>query len=365
MGTHFINGRPGLALLMRARLRVALIMVALLSADDVQAGGQERAGTAAAELLIPVGARDMAMSGATIATSAGLGALHWNPAGLARGDAKPQLLFSTMSYLAGIRVNYAAVSGHSTRLGTVAFSLKALDFGSIPITTSSQPDGTGATFSPTFLTTGLTWARPLSPRILLGGTLHYVSNRIERVSANAVSVNAGLQYSDLGDVAGLDLGVVIKHIGSRLRYDGSALLRPGSLDGLRRPTSVYKIEASSADLPSTFEIGLGYHYHPVPSGQAEFAIVFEHHNFAHDRWKLGGEYLYRDFFAARGGFDYADNGADSGADDGAANAHIYGTSFGFGLQLDLGGLEDLQLDYAYTTVEFFDPLSTFTFRVGF
>ena len=339
-------------------LLVTMLMANLICTDHVVAGGQERTGTAAApELLIPVGARDMAMGGAAIASSSGIGALHWNPAGLARGPSEAQLLFSTMSYLAGIRVNYVAVSSHCGRLGSLALSLKALDFGDIPITTASQPDGTGATYSPTFLTTGLTWARPLSDRIGLGATLHYVSNRIERVSAAVVSFNAGLQYADLGDIGGLDLGVAIKHIGSRLRYDGSALLRPGSLEGLRRPSSVYGIETSSADLPSTFEIGLGYAHSPTDLGKARYFALFQHHNFAHDQWKFGSEYVYRNFFAARGGIDYAD--------DGAANAHIFGSSFGFGLTLDLGGLEDVQLDYAYTTVDFFDPLSTFTFRVGF
>jgi len=343
----------------RHRLALAtMFMVIALAVSDLAAGGPERAGTAAApELLIPVGARDMALGGATVASSAGIGALHWNPAGLARGRDEAQLLFSTMSYVADIRVNYVAVSGHFGQLGSLALSVKALDFGDIPITTASQPDGTGATYSPTFLTTGVTWARPLSDRITLGGTMHYVSNRIERVSAAGVSFNAGLHYADLGDVDGLDLGVVIKHIGSRLRYDGSALLRSGSLDDLRRSTSVYKIQTSSADLPSTFEIGLGYTHTPAPLGKATHFALFQHHNFAHDQWKLGSEYVYRDFFAARGGIDYAD--------DGATNAHIFGTSFGFGLQLDLGGLEDVQLDYAYTTVDYFDPLSTFTFRVGF
>ena len=343
--------------LRHAFLGVTISMVTLVWVDDALAGGQERAGTAAApELLIPVGARDIAMGGAAIASSAGIGALHWNPAGLARGRPEPQLLFSTMSYLADIRVNYVAVGGHFDRLGALALSLKALDFGDIPVTTASQPDGTGATYSPTFLTTGLSWAASLSDRIVLGGTLHYISNRIERVSAAGLSFNAGLQYAELGDIAGLDLGVVVKHIGSRQRYDGSALLRSGSLDDLRRPTSIYKIEASSADLPSTFELGLGYAHSPTALGRARHFALFQHHNFAHDQWKFGSEYVYRDFFAARAGFDYADDGAD--------NTHIFGTSFGFGLQLDLGGLEDVHVDYAYTTVDFFDPLSTFTFRVG-
>ena len=45
--------------------------------------------------------------------------------------------------------------------------------------------------------------------------------------------------------------------------------------------------------------------------------------------------------------------------------YIYGTSFGFGLNLDAGTIKDLRVDYAYTTVDYFDPLNTFTFQFGF
>jgi hypothetical protein len=44
---------------------------------------------------------------------------------------------------------------------------------------------------------------------------------------------------------------------------------------------------------------------------------------------------------------------------------FHGTSFGFGFQLDAGQFKDLRVDYAYTTVDFFDALNTFTFQVGF
>jgi len=78
---------------------------------QVHASGQNRAGTAAAmELLIPVGARDMALGGASVATTSGLAALHWNPAGLSRAAHSAELMVSSMSYIADIRVNYIAAS---------------------------------------------------------------------------------------------------------------------------------------------------------------------------------------------------------------------------------------------------------------
>ena len=54
-----------------------------------------------------------------------------------------------------------------------------------------------------------------------------------------------------------------------------------------------------------------------------------------------------------------------GADDGADNAHIFGTSFGAGLKLNIGAIRDLQLDYAYTGAQYFDALNTFAFKLDF
>ena len=335
---------------------LVLIAVVLLS-TNLHAAGQLRAGTAAGtELLIPVGARDIALGGSSIATTSGLSALHWNPAGLARASSRSNGLFSTMSYLADIRVNYIAASTRLFSAGSVGLHVKTLDFGQIPVTTETSPDGTGATFSPTFLTLGLTYAQTLTDRITLGATGHYIVNRIERASATGLSFSAGLQYANLADIPGLDLGVTLKHIGTRMQFDGPALLRSGQLDGLRRPNAVYKVEASSADLPSTFEIGLGYRRAHVGPGQVRLTSLFRHDNFAADQWKLGSEYIYNEFFSIRGGFDYA---------AAATSDYLFGTSFGFGLQLNVGSFEDVKLDYAYTTVDHFDALNTFTFQVGF
>ena len=322
------------------------------------ADGQNRAGTASGtELLIPVGARDMALGGASIANTSGIEALHWNPAGLAHSKSNANIMFSTMSYLADIRVNYVATSARFGQLGSLALSLKSLDFGEIPITTEAAPDGTGGTFSPTYFTLGVTYGKALTDRINVGTTLHYLVNRVERVDATATALSVGLQYAKVGDIDGLDLGVAVKHIGTRMQYDGPALLRAGQIDGVRRPGSIYKLQTSSADLPSTFEIGLGYRYTPAASNQVNLSSIFQHNNFARDQWKLGAEYQYSDFFALRGGFNYAP--------DAQGDEQLFGTSFGFGLNLNLGSLKDVRVDYAYTSAELFDAMNTFTFQMGF
>ena len=336
-----------------SQLVAGAFLLALAVAEAALASGQSRVGTAAApELLIPVGARDMAMGGAAIATTAGIEALHWNPAGLARGSEGASMMFSTMSYLARIRLNYAAVSRSFGGWGHVAFHLKALDFGEIPITTERAPDGTGGRFSPTFLTLGTSFAGGLTDRINVGMTMHYIVNRIDRVEATAVSFSGGLQYADLGAINGLDLGVTVKHIGTRMRFGGSGLLRPGQLDGLRRPGSIYQVPSSSADLPSVFELGIAYGH-----SRARFSSVFQHHNFAFDQWKSGIEYEVNEFLAVRSGFDFA-----AGAEK---REYIFGTSFGAGLRFQVPTVKRIRIDYAYTAAEYFDGLDTLTIQLEF
>lgn len=329
------------------------ILLVLLLPALVVASGQNRAGTASVpELLIPVGARDMAMGGATIATTSGIEALHWNPAGFASGGGGSSMMFSTMSYIADIRLNYAAAGRSFGRWGHLALHLKNLDFGEIPITTERAPDGTGGRYSPTFLTLGTSYAGGLTDRINVGFTIHYIVNRIDRVEGAAVSFSAGLQYANLGAIRDLDLGVTVKHIGTRMEFEGSGLLRAGQLDHVRRPGSLYQVPSSSADLPSLFELGIAYRY-----AEVRVASVFQHHNFAFDQWKTGIEYEINEYLALRSGFDFA---VDTGDDK-----YIFGTSFGAGLRFELTEIRRIRVDYAYTATEYFDGLDTVTIQLSF
>ncbi len=60
-----------------------LLLVVLLGVPALYAGDASRIGTAAGtQVLIPVGGRDLGMGGSDLATTSGLDAIYWNPAGL-------------------------------------------------------------------------------------------------------------------------------------------------------------------------------------------------------------------------------------------------------------------------------------------
>jgi hypothetical protein len=93
--------------------RSLIIVFALLLALDVYAGGGNRTGTGgAAQLLVPVGPRGIAMGESNISTSYGVESLFWNPAGVAKMDGSTSVMFSHMSYIADIGVQYGAVSAN-------------------------------------------------------------------------------------------------------------------------------------------------------------------------------------------------------------------------------------------------------------
>jgi len=335
-----------------------VILFLLVSANSIFAGGGQRNGTAgASQLMIPVGARGIAMGGSTLANSYGLEALYWNPANLARIDEfSTNVLVSHMEHIADIGVEYGAFSTDIESFGSLGFSIKSLSVGNIPITTVESPDGTGAIFSPQFLTIGLTYSRLLSDRISVGLTTNVVSEIMDRVSATGLAFNVGVTYSDFADLNGLNIAFVMKNIGPQMQFDGSGLLIPAQNPDLNRPEQYYKVDAAPFELPSTLELGMSYTYDVNEQNILQFAGLFANNNFYGDEMKLGLEYGYDNLLFLRAGY--------STAYDMDSDFNSYGLNAGFGLEYDMGGV-DLRVDYAYRAVQYEGLGDNHLFSIGF
>ena len=345
---------------------IVAILLVLVSLSTLYAGSGNKTGTnAAPELLIPVGARDIAMGGSSVATTSGIDAIYWNPAGLARSSYGAAFMFSHMSYIADIPINYFAVALTFGGLGTLGFSLKSLGIGDINVTTEDHPDGTGEVISPTYVTLGATYSRQLADNIGVGITANLVSERVDRVNASGLAFDAGVQYANLGSVSGLNIGIAIKNIGPQMQFDGAALLRQGEVGSGRQ--GYYKIQAGSYELPSTIEIGLAYTRTLDDENALTFTSLFQNNNFSADEYKIGGEYSFRNMFFVRGGWNFAESTTDenltttSGVDK---STYLYGGSAGVGVRQNLGDL-DITLDYAYRSVKFLDGNHILSIKLGF
>ncbi len=343
---------------------LVILAVFLFGIDSAFAGGGSRNGTGGAtELLIPVGASSIALSGANISSISGIDALYWNPAGVAYMTNSATAVFSHMNYIADIGVEYGAVSANFEGFGIVSLGIKSLNIGSIPITTNEQPDGTGQTYSPEFLVAGATYSKELTDRIAIGLTLNYISETISQVSASGFAFNAGLQYKNLGDINGLSFGLVIKNIGPQMTYSGPGLLIKAQANGTTSdPTqkllysNFYSINAAAFDLPSSFEMGFGYNPVIDESNIVKVSLDYQNNNFSGDVYNVGAEYGYNKTFFLRAGYSYSPKNQDPN--------YIYGFSAGAGIAYNLGTI-DLHVDYAYRTTKYFNGNHIFSIALGF
>lgn len=343
---------------MKSIFRLLIIVFALLlTLDVVYAGGGDRLGTGgAAQLLIPVGPRGIAMGEANISTGYGVGSLFWNPAGVAKMDNSAGVMFSHMSYIADIGVEYGVASANFEGFGVVSLSIKSLAIDEILVTTTQNPDGTGATFKPQMLTAGLSYSRQLTERIAVGITANFVSETLGDVSASGVAFNVGVIYDHLAELDGLSLGLVINNVGPQMKYEGSGLNTVADVDNYNRPPQYYKIDAAGVEMPSTFGLGLGYKAKIDDMNALQFSGLFLHNNFSDDEYKLGAEYGYNNTFFLRAGYLLAP--------ETASEDYLYGLTAGAGVNVDLEGI-DLKIDYAYRYTQYFDGNHVFALSLGF
>lgn len=344
-------------------LGITMVMVVILtSLQELYAGNEGKRGNAGGvEVLLPVGAVGTALAGSNLATSKGIEAIHWNPAGLAGISGSGEAMFSQMNYIADIGVNYGAVAINSPDFGSIALSIKTLDFGDISETTELFPEGTGETFSPSFSVIGLTYARQLTDRISVGATVKLVSEKILRTSATGVGFDAGVQYAfgDDGPLPGVRFAVALKNLGPTMQYDGADLERnvipPGSS---ATTTRALKFTSQAFELPSTLDLGISYDYKITQSNRFTLNTIFQNSNFGSDEYRAGLEYAFNEQVFLRGGYVYAPSQGE------ASTASIFGMSAGGGVNLDLGGLI-VQVDYAYRETQYFSGTNTFSIKLDF
>ncbi len=338
----------------------SITAIIFLLAIDVFAGGGKRNGTAGAqELLIPTSARGLALGTAYISGITGPDAIFYNPAGVGVSDKSAEAMFSYMNYIADIGFSFAAVSVNIESLGTMAFSLRTLDFGDIPVTNERNPYGTGSTFSPTYVTLTATYSNSLTDRIRIGVNFNLISEKIVSTSATGFAIDAGVQYSNVAGVEGLNFGICMKNLGPQMTYDGSDLLRKAeeNIDASKRGTQFYKIAAASFDLPSQLFLGVSYNRRFSNEFQAMITTSFINNNYSNDEYNVALELTYNDLLFLRGGYSYVNEASN------VAEEQIFGNTFGVGVKLK--STLDVTVDYGYRGVTYFNPNHIVTIKFGF
>jgi hypothetical protein len=345
-----------------------VLLSGILIGSTIFAGTVRSHGTAgAAQLLIPVGAQNIAVSGSNVATVSGAEALWQNPAGIANNTSGFEVLASTMSYIADINVTNFGILYNAGNLGTIGAHFKNLDFGDIPITTPIATEGTGTSFSPTFLTMGITYGKSFSDRVQFGANFKLVSEKIMNTSASGLAVDLGVQYQ-FPDLP-LNIGVVLSNLGSKMEYTGTDLEQTVDLQDVASGTSVERVRIKSElfEIPAGFNISLNYELIP----DLMLLGAFQNNSSTSNTGSFGAKYEFLGIGWIGAGYqmdlvnssDQPDDVEDDEWDEQTQN--VWGLTFGAGVAVPIGNIK-VGIGYSYRQVtDYFSDNNLFQLTVDF
>lgn len=332
------------------RRALALLAAALLLAVPAQA--QTKTGTAAAEFLnIPVGARATAMGGAFGATANDGTAIYWNPAGLTRVEGR-RFTVEHAAWLVGIDFNFATFT-LPTAYGTIGLGITSFVTEEMEVTTVEQQMGTGETFTAGSYAVSLAYARDLTDRFAIGGTVKVVSERIDDSSANGVALDIGTMF--VTPFNGIRLGASIANFGTKMQIGGPLVRVDIDEGGAGNNESVTAdLTTDEFDMPLVMRVGLATEVFQQAGTRVTVAVDALSPSASAQHLNLGAEVgLMNDLVMLRGGYQelFLDGSPRS-------------FTLGGGLHYRFGAL-NLAADYAYEAFEFFDGVNRFTLALQF
>lgn len=317
---------------------------ATLLVCTVQAQQFARVGTVGAQFLkIGVEARAVGMGEACVAVDdLGAGALFWNPANVATLEGSG-LMLHRASWIADVDLNAAAFTAAVGEYGTFGVSLSSLSSGRMEVTTVEHQDGTGETFTTSNLMVGLTYAKRVTDRFCLGGTVKYVGERLERRRAKTFCFDIGMLY-DTG-YRSLKFGAVVLNFGPPLSLDGEYRnYDNGTLLPEKRPFNPYH-------LPMTFKVGMSWDLETVKGQHLLTTLDAVHPRDNVERVNFGAEYRLSEGLALRSGYSLGHDAR--------------GVSFGAGFHLATSSLGAVDIDYAYTDYGVLDGVQRISMDIHF
>ncbi len=158
-------------------------------------------------LLVPTGARAVAMGGAFTAVPGDPMGLYWNPASLS-GLGGQAFTSTYTGYLMDMQAGFAGWVNPSGN-DMVGVSVNYFYGGSFMRTTMTNPTGTGEEFSTNSIALGGTYVHRLTPELSVGTTAKFVYSKIYSYTGNAFLVDLGALYKP----SAISLGLAVKNAG--------------------------------------------------------------------------------------------------------------------------------------------------------
>ncbi len=325
---------------------------------------QAKIGTTAATFLeIPVGPRATAMGSSFTSIANDVTASFWNPGGLSRLT-RNEFAASYTDWLVDTKMNWFGVAVKLDEDNAFALSFDQLDYGDEEVTTPEQPNGTGERWNAQDLAVSVSYARNLTDRFSIGGSVKYISQKIWNETATAFALDVGLLFYT--QLPGFRIGMNISNFGTELKLDGKDLLLAADIDPANSGNNgniSSQLETESWPLPLVFSVGVSYdvisNEEWLITAATDAVIPNNETSYAN----AGAEIIWNKMISLRGGYKgfnfafqdkkYLNNG----------NVFEETYSVGAGIQYDFGGFF-AKFDYSYSDFGIFSEISRFSLSVG-
>lgn len=347
-----------------AALTIALLP--MLTNIPAFAGNQDRSGQAGApELLINPWTGSAGWGGVNTSCVRGTEAMFANIAGLNFVN-KMELNFTQTSWLkgSGIGISNFGLGVRLNESGVIGLSVFSMSFGDLNVTTTEQPDGTGATYEPSLLNFAVSYAKAFSNSIYTGITIRIISESIPDASAQGISLDVGVMYVT-GENDQAKFGIALRNLGPTMKFTGDGFSIKAFFQGDDYSMSVFQ-RSEKFELPTQLRIGASYDFLIGDWNRLTVAGNFTSNSFTKDQIGLGLEYSLKDYLMLRAAYNYEEGIYAEVTDPSRTNAYK-GLSLGATVEVPLSKKNDLRLgvDYAYQSTDNFQGTQSFGFRLKF
>ncbi len=325
-----------------------LLLVQPASAQLIPNLGGQRAGISAFQFLkIDAGARGLGMGGTFVAVTNDVTSLYWNPAGLAQSE-QNQVSVTHTNYVVDIQHEFLAASYHLTSYDAVGISFTSLHTDDMPVTTETQPFGTGQYFSFGDIAIGATYSRKMTDQFSFGVTLRYVEETLDVLKMRGLVADLGTYYwTGLGTSR---FAVVVSNFGGDVSPKGTVTQYSGQ--------DISSFQSFSP--PTRFKIGFAIEPVELTDQRLTTSIELNHPNDNAENVHLGAEYAYQERLFLRGGVKRTIGESLLGEDQTGSSDF----TLGMGVVMPVGG-NHISVDYAFANFNGLGSIHMFSVGVTY
>jgi len=345
------------------KITIYKIFIVCLLITQIILAGQGSAG--AKFLQINATTRGSANGGTLVARPGLIDALSYNPATAATLTGANSIIHHS-NYFVGMSFDYMSFAYNMPAIGTISMGLLGLLSGDIEETTELQPLGTGRTFTANDFAGFLSFARSMTDKFSGGGTIKYVMQNIDKLTASGIVFDMGAIYN-VGLFYDLTIGFSIRNFGGDMNYKGENLQEKIKLsDNIFEEEDVrIEVVSDKYSLPISFDLGSSVTI-PV-RGKDKLISSVAVHNIADQAEFLSigleynlGELMY--FVLGHGNLNGMFN---NNATELELNGNMRGFTGGFGVNLHPVFNTRSWLSYSFEDHKYFAPIHSFEITISF